>query len=139
MPRQCSYNPCGNKCLERRRVKSVRYGTEAISFLAPKILEFLRNEIKDSNTLQIFKTKIKRWVTVECPVHYAKSFYVKEDLYICNFLSPNIINLSKPNLTKDEISLLSNLFFKKFFNLFVPLNILIKHCSEKNLKILVGN
>ena len=86
VPRQCSYNPRGNKCLERRRVKSVRYGTEAISFLAPKILEFLRNEIKDSNTLQIFKAKIKTWVTVECPVHYTKSFYVKEDLYICNYL-----------------------------------------------------
>ena len=34
------YNSCGlrgNNVLTRRRVNSVRYGTEAVSFLAPKI------------------------------------------------------------------------------------------------------
>ena len=37
MPRQCIYDLRGNKFLERRRVKSMRYGTESVSFLAPKI------------------------------------------------------------------------------------------------------
>ena len=37
VPRQCSYELRGNNFLERRRVKSVRYGTESISPLAPKI------------------------------------------------------------------------------------------------------
>ena len=58
--RQCSYELRGNNFLERRRVKSVRYGTESISSLAPKIWEILPNEIKDSDTLQIFKAKIKK-------------------------------------------------------------------------------
>ena len=61
-PRQCSYELRGNSFLERRRVKSVRYGTESISSLAPKIWEILPNEIKDSGTLQIFEAKIKKWV-----------------------------------------------------------------------------
>ena len=39
MPRQCSYELRGNNFLERRRVKSVRYGTESISSLAPRIWE----------------------------------------------------------------------------------------------------
>ena len=60
MPRQCNYELRGNNFLERRRVKSVRYGTESISSLAPKIWEILPNEIKDSETLQIFKAKIKK-------------------------------------------------------------------------------
>ena len=63
---QCHYNYelRGNNLLERRRVKSVRSGTE----LAPKIWETLPNGIKDSDTLQIFQAKIKKWVPVECRI-----------------------------------------------------------------------
>ena len=60
VPRQCNYELRGNNFLERRRVKSVRYGTESISSLAPKIWELLPNETKDTDNLQIFKAKIKK-------------------------------------------------------------------------------
>ena len=66
VPRQCNYELRGYNFLERRRVNSVRYGTESISLLAPKIWEILPKEIKDSDTLQIFKAKIKKRVPVEC-------------------------------------------------------------------------
>ena len=74
VPRQCSYELRGNNFLERRRVKSVRCGTESMSSLAPKIWEILPNEIKDSDTLQIFKAKIKKWVPVECPCRLCKIY-----------------------------------------------------------------
>ena len=74
MPRQCNYELRGNNFLERRRVKSVRYGTESISSLAPKIWEILPNEIKDSDTLQIFKAKIKKLVPVEFPCRLFKIY-----------------------------------------------------------------
>ena len=48
--RQCNYELPRKNFSERRRVKSVRYGTESISSLAPKIWEILLNEIKDSDT-----------------------------------------------------------------------------------------
>ena len=70
VPRQCSYELRG----ERRTDKSVRYVTESISSLAPKIWEILPNEIKDSDTLQIFKAKIKKWVPVECPCRLCKIY-----------------------------------------------------------------
>ena len=60
VPSQCNHDLRGNNFVERRRVKSVIYGTESISFLAPKIWEILLNEIKDSDFLQIFKAKIKK-------------------------------------------------------------------------------
>ena len=66
-PIRLNYELRGNNFLEIRRVKSVRYGTESISSLALKIWEILANEIKDLDILQIFKTKIKKWVPVECP------------------------------------------------------------------------
>ena len=74
VPRQCSYELRGNSFLERRRVKSVRYGTESISSFAPKIWEILPNERKDSDTLQIFIAKIKKWVPVECPCRLCKIY-----------------------------------------------------------------
>ena len=74
VPRQCNYELRGNNFLERRKVKSMRYGTESISSLAPKIWEILPNEIKDSDTLQIFKAKIKNWVSVECPCRLCKIY-----------------------------------------------------------------
>ena len=42
--------------------RSLRYGTEFISFLAPKTWEILPNEIKDLDTLQIFRAKIEKCV-----------------------------------------------------------------------------
>ena len=67
VPCRSNYELSGNNLLERRRDESVRYGTESISSLAPKIWETLPNEIKDSDTLQIFKAKIKKGVPVESP------------------------------------------------------------------------
>ena len=72
--RQCNCELRGNNFLERRRVKSVRYGTESISSLAPKIWEILPSEIKDSDTLQIFKAKMKKWVPAECPCRLCKIY-----------------------------------------------------------------
>ena len=72
--RQCNYELRGNNFLERRRVKSVIYGTESISSLALKIWEILPTEIKDSDTLEIFKAKIKKWVPVECPCRLCKIY-----------------------------------------------------------------
>ena len=74
VPRQSNYELYGNNFLERRRVKSVRYGTEPISSLAPKIWEILPNAIKDSDTLQIFKANVKKLVPVECPCRLCKIY-----------------------------------------------------------------
>ena len=56
----------GNNILTRRRVNSMRHGTETVSFLASKIWDILQKEIKDSESLDIFKRKIKKWIPQEC-------------------------------------------------------------------------
>ena len=63
VPCQCNYELRENNFLERR-VKSVTYGTESISYLAPKLWKILPNKIKDSDAIQIFKATIKSWVPV---------------------------------------------------------------------------
>ena len=72
--RNCNYNLRGNNFLNRRRVNSVRYGTESVSFLAPKIWDILPKEIKNSETLNAFKLKIKNWVPQKCPCRLSKTY-----------------------------------------------------------------
>ena len=72
--RELSYSLRGDNPLARRRVNSVRHGTESVSFLAPKICDILPKEIKDSKTLNVFKTKIKKWVPRECPCRLCKTY-----------------------------------------------------------------
>ena len=58
--RNNNYSLRGNNVVTRRRVNSVRYGTEVVFLLAPKIWDILPKKIKDSESLDIFKIKIKK-------------------------------------------------------------------------------
>ena len=44
-----------------RNPKTVKYGTETISYLAPKIWFLIPEAIKSSKSLDAFKSKIKQW------------------------------------------------------------------------------
>ena len=61
-PKMSSYDLRNNNSFKRRRVKSVWHGTELVSYLGPKIWDLVPNEIKESESLNGFKFKIKRWV-----------------------------------------------------------------------------
>ena len=54
--------------------RSVRYGTETLRSLGPKIWNLLPNEIKNSQSLAIFKTKIKSWTPTSCPCRLCKLY-----------------------------------------------------------------
>ena len=68
------YNFRRNDTLQRRRVNSVRHGTESISFLGPKIWDLVPSDIKLSQSLSIFKRKIKKWVLLQCPCRLCKIY-----------------------------------------------------------------
>ena len=59
---------------QRENVSTVHYGTESLSFIAPKIWSIIPDEIKESPTLEIFKLKIKDWKTNECPCRLCKTY-----------------------------------------------------------------
>ena len=71
--RNNNYSLQGNNVLTRRRVNSVRYGTETVSFLAPKIGDILPKDIKDSESIDIFKRKIKKLIPWVCPCKLCKT------------------------------------------------------------------
>ena len=58
-------------------IRTVRYGTETISYIGPKLWKMIPSDIRDSKTLQEFKHKIKKWKPDKCPCRLCKT-YIKE-------------------------------------------------------------
>ena len=59
--------------LQRRRNRTVYFGTVSISSLAPNIWELIPSDIRSANSLGIFKEKIKSWATDRCPCRLCKT------------------------------------------------------------------
>ena len=74
------YDLRNNNSFKRRRVNSVWHGTESVSYLGPKIWDLVPNEIKESESLNGFKFKIKRWVPEGCPCRICKIYLEQEGL-----------------------------------------------------------
>ena len=62
--------------LYARDPTKLRYGTETISFLSPKIWSLIPQNVKDSDTVPCFKKKKKRKEKrrTNCPCHLSKTF-----------------------------------------------------------------
>ena len=65
--RALPYNLRTNSNFSSRQVHSVYHGTESLSFLGPKIWELVPEDTKQSESLEIFKNEIKKWVPSICP------------------------------------------------------------------------
>ena len=76
-----SNNICRNDTFEKRQVHSVYHGTKSLSFLGPKIWDLVPVELKQSDSLDSFKSKIRNWVPFECPWRLCKTYYNKEDFF----------------------------------------------------------
>ena len=55
------YNTRNAPAFSSRSIKTVRYGLQTISYIAPKIWNLSPKEMKQINTLDEFKAKIKIW------------------------------------------------------------------------------
>ena len=58
-------------------VKTVYYGTKTLSYLAPKIWNLIPSEVKNSETLEIFRKKNLKRKPHICPCRLCKTFIVK--------------------------------------------------------------
>ena len=64
--RQNRYNLRNFRELDSHRITSVRYGSESISYKAPQLWQSLSRNIKNSSSLEIFKSEMKTWEP-KCP------------------------------------------------------------------------
>ena len=62
-----------------RRINSVPYGIDSLTYLAPKIWNIVPEGIKKSESLNVFKTKIKKWIPRDCPCRLCRPFIQNRD------------------------------------------------------------
>ena len=70
-----------NDTFSIRQVSSVYHGTKPLLFLSSKIWELVPSEIKQSESLKIFKRRIKNGPLLNVPVDCARSIFLGQDLY----------------------------------------------------------
>ena len=76
--RALPYNLRTNSSFSSRQVHSVYHGTESLSFLGPKIWELVPEDTKQSESLKIFKNKIKKWVPSRFPCRLCHIYLQKK-------------------------------------------------------------
>ena len=69
-----TYDLRNMRCWEPSNVRTVRYGTETISYRGPKTWDIVPQNIKDSLSLAEFKIKIKSWKPNDCTCRLCKTF-----------------------------------------------------------------
>ena len=72
--KETKYNLRNGSALVSTNKKTTNFGINSISYLAPKIWDQVPEEIKDSNSLNIFKQKIKTWIPLKCPCTLCKLY-----------------------------------------------------------------
>ena len=60
--------------MQRQANRTVYFGTENITSLAPKLWELIPSEVKSAISLNIFKAKIKSWTTDKCPCRLCRTY-----------------------------------------------------------------
>ena len=69
-----SYNLHINDTFEKRQVHYVYRGTESLSILGPKLWDLVPVKLKEPESLNFFKLKIKNWVPFECLCRLCKNY-----------------------------------------------------------------
>ena len=72
------YNTRNVPAFSSRNIKTVRYGLQTISYMAPKIWDLVPKEMKQVTTLNEFKTKIKIWKLENCPYRLCRTYLPQE-------------------------------------------------------------
>ena len=72
--RRVPYNLRSDNNFASRHVNSVYHGTESLSFLGPKIWEQKPSELEALESLDIFKTQIKKWIPLNCPCRLCRTY-----------------------------------------------------------------
>ena len=75
--KKIEYNICRKATFESQNIRTEHFGIETLSYLGSKIWEQVPEDIKFSDSLKVFKQKIKYWKATFCPCRLCK-------LYIAN-------------------------------------------------------
>ena len=69
-----THNLRSNRCFKTNNIRTTLYGTETLKYRGPKTWDLVPNNIKQSNSLNEFKIKIKMWKPEGCTCRMCKVF-----------------------------------------------------------------
>ena len=70
---------------------SVRYGIDSLTYLGPKIWNIAPEDLKKSESLNVFESKIKKWIPGDSPCRFCRLFIenlgysLLVPMYVCMF------------------------------------------------------
>ena len=68
------YNLRSQADFVRDSVNTRRYGLNSLSYFAPKVWDMIPLEIKNINSLQKFKTEIRKWAPENCSCYLCRPY-----------------------------------------------------------------
>ena len=68
------YNLRHGTDLRGKNARTNRYGTESISFIAPEIWKQVPDDLREIDSVALFKKKIKGWKPLNCPCRLCKTY-----------------------------------------------------------------
>ena len=74
LKRSVTYNLRNTNTFLHRMVHTINCGTETIRYRGQRIWHYLPQEIKDSNSVQQFKNKIKYWNNEDCDCRLCRQY-----------------------------------------------------------------
>ena len=69
------YNLRNKINFKSHRINSVRYVINSLTYLGPKIWNIVPEDLKKSESLNVFKTKIKKWIPRDCPCRLCRPLF----------------------------------------------------------------
>ena len=73
-PLKESVKYCSTNIFVTRNVHTVKYGTETLAHLCPKVWALVPIELKEINSLKEFKNKIKKLKPDKCPCKLCRTY-----------------------------------------------------------------
>ena len=69
-----SYSTRNRRTFHSRPIRSIIYGSETLSHLAPKIWELVPTHMKSLQSIAFFKSAIKKWKPSDCPCCLCRTY-----------------------------------------------------------------
>ena len=71
---QPEYNFRNKTHIATRPIRTVYYGGNSLRYLGPNLWELIPSDIKDIDSVEVFKNGIKNWITDNYPYRLCKTY-----------------------------------------------------------------
>ena len=79
MNSQPEYNLRNKTHFATRPVRTVHYGDNSLRYLGRKLQELIPSDMKDTESVEVFKNCIKNWIPDNCPFRLCKTYIHEVD------------------------------------------------------------